>query len=302
MSLYLIQYSDGTTRQTRLPYLYTLPEGPRFLIRDFFFSSMVRYKLKSSHGAVEVEEVDGINAFREFNSMRGMPNEVVNLVFQKQEECFIETIAHPYYNGIIAANDYMSDRFPEIWNLILLEMVQNKHMLFDDYVEKNVGNIEFRDPGGPLFIFDSVWYDAIRTIVDAHIRSAVGVIFERNLVTKDRKWLKDDGISSFAEYTSRDFWLEDENKDNIYHQERMYNTNGNNVQSFLDLVKINCKLIEEEAEDSCNNDSFGGILWEAAVSDSDSQAAVAKSDTVADSDTDSLAIVHYDEEETVIYW
>jgi hypothetical protein len=77
---------------------------------------------------VQVEEVDGINALREFNSVDGPQPGCVNLLFQKIiDRSFTKTTAHPWYNGIPKADTFMKDHFPELWNLVLLKMVQDKH-------------------------------------------------------------------------------------------------------------------------------------------------------------------------------
>jgi hypothetical protein len=56
---------------------------------------MIHYSFLSSFGSVQVEEVDGINAFREFNSVDGPQPDHVNLLFHKIDRYFTKTITHP---------------------------------------------------------------------------------------------------------------------------------------------------------------------------------------------------------------
>jgi hypothetical protein len=124
-------YNNGQT----LVFYNAQPTAVQTIIKHHFFALMLHYKLSSSFASVIVEEIDGINTFREFNSVYGTQPAGVNLLFQKTVGHYTKTITHPWYNGILEADTYMKDHFPELWNLVLLEMIQDKHDLYDDSVQ-----------------------------------------------------------------------------------------------------------------------------------------------------------------------
>jgi hypothetical protein len=102
--------------------------------------------------------------------------------------------------------------------------------------------------------------DVIETIVGAHIQSVAAVLFERNKVTKHKKWVLG-GYSTFVENTLSDHWMIPNVSHNIYLQEQLYNCTGNNDLSFVELIQTHCKLIEEEAEKDFNEDAYNDDLW-----------------------------------------
>jgi hypothetical protein len=192
--VYIVQYNkkmnsrdESNDGQTLVLYK-AQPTAVQTLIKHQFFALMLRYKLLSSFALVFVENFDGINEFIEFNSVDGPQPTGFELLFQKTVGHYTETIAHPWYNGILEADTFMNDRFPEIWNLVLLEMVQDKHDLFNDSVQ----SVDTFNQSSPNPFADiSIWLDVLETIVGAHIQSVAGVLFERNEVTKQKsgKWM-----------------------------------------------------------------------------------------------------------------
>jgi hypothetical protein len=233
------------------------PSAVQTLIKHQFFALMLRYKLFSHFASVYVVNFDGINEFRAFNSVDGPQPAGVELLFQKTVGHDAETIAHPWYNGILEADSFMTDRFPEIWNLVLLEMVQDKHGLFNDYVQ-SVDTFNRSSPNP--FANRSIWLDVLETIVGAHIRSVAGVLFERNEVTKQKKWKQDGSYYEFVENILDDHWTTNI-RQNIFQQEQLYNNSEKNDLSFVELVKIHCKMIEGETENAFNENAYEDDLW-----------------------------------------
>jgi hypothetical protein len=116
---------------------------------------------------------------------------------------------------------------------VLLEMIQDKYDLYDDSVQSVNTFIQSQ----PIaFVDRSKWMDVIETIVGAHIRSVAAVLFERNEVTKPKKWVLD-GYSTFVENTLSDHWMIPNVRHNIYLQEQLYNCTGNNDLSFVELIQ-----------------------------------------------------------------
>ena len=224
----------------------------RSLIKSSFFSLMLRYKIFNVGGDVWVEQVEnGLYEFRKFNYL-----------FQKHDEdnnvCIsFETLCHPSYNGILDANEYMTKHYPEVWSLVLHEMTQDKYHLFTEEVQ-SLTTIQFDDYS--TWLHDSTWIPVLETVVNSHLRVAANVIFDRNSVTKNRRWFGN-GYCEFIEQVSEEFFQRNI-LELIREQENMYNKYGNNEHSFVDFVRTCCSTTERLVEEHCSADNFLAQYWE----------------------------------------
>ena len=222
--------------------------GPRNKIGYYLFSLMIRYRIFTYEGRNYVCPGDGINLLRDYN-----------FCFQIQDEGVFHTIAHPWYNGILDAHDYMISFCPAAWQLILHELVQDKYNLFNEHIQ----SLELIQLELPSLVEDkSPWYGCLTTIVESHVNSVARILFKKNNVTKNRKW-KLNYFSSFVELIMEEF-LEDnmERKLFILEQENLYNKTGENVHSFFDLVKSFYHLVEEMIDQKFSSDLYLDTFWE----------------------------------------
>ena len=152
----------------------------------------------------------------------------------------------------------MKERFPEVWKLVLNEMVQNKHSLFSG-VEMTVLTMKLDEP--TIVQTPTPWMDILLTITSAHARSAVGPIFDRNPTTRNKRW-KQDGYSEFVSMTIDEIFDDVGTEDLIITQERLYNTGGENNYTFVNFVTLFCNLVELTVNEDFSSDKYLGTYWE----------------------------------------
>jgi hypothetical protein len=213
------------------------------------YNLKIVYKILCHKGDVWIEKANGLD---DLLALKGKFQEHDN------ENETTTTLAHPLYNGILDANDYMKEHFPEVWKTVLFQMIHGRHHLFSGTVQ----SLETMVKGEPSSTRNpKVWEDVIISIVTSHVHIAVPVMFDRNTVTKSRKW-KSEGYKSFVDTVTDDIFENEHTHHKITEEERLYNTTSDNDYTFELMILLYCGMIERHIEDSFSKDEYLGVYWE----------------------------------------